>query len=147
MARMGRFNASDLRKFQEKLNRLGQQEIDAFVESCARELAARLLRKVIKRTKVQTGTLRRGWTGQKKSSATTYAQSLPVTHTGDTYTIEIINPVEYAKYVEYGHRTVNHKGWVKGQFMMTVSEQEIRQSTPAILQKKIEKFLGGVFLG
>ena len=55
------------------------------------------------------------------------------------------NPIEYASYVEYGHRTANHQGWVPGQFMMTISEQEIQQSAPGILENKIKKFLGGVF--
>ena len=59
------------------------------------------------------GTLRRGWTGEKRASAQGYADSLTVNHFGDTYVIEIVNPVEYASYVEYGHRTANHSGWVK----------------------------------
>ena len=59
--------------------------------------------------------------------------------------IEIINPVEYASYVEYGHRTRNHKGWVEGKFMLTVSEDEIRRSAPRILEKKLEKYLKECF--
>lgn len=145
MARMGRFQFNDLRRFQEKLNRLQESEINAFVESCAKELAARLLRMVIKRTPVRGGTLRKGWTGSRKKSAKSYAESLTVNHFDDTYVIEIINPVEYGMYVEYGHRTANHKGWVPGRFMMTISEQELRQTAPGILEKKIKDFLGGAF--
>ena len=130
--RMGRFEFQDLRRFQEKLNRLGESEINAFVESCTKALATRLLRMVIKRTPVRGGTLRKGWTGSRK-------------HFGDTYVVEIINPIEYASYVEYGHRTVNHKGWVPGRFMMTISEQELRQIAPRVLERKIKEFLGGVF--
>ena len=59
--------------------------------------------------------------------------------------IEIVNPVEYASYVEYGHRTRNHKGWVAGQFMMTISEQEVQTIAPKILENKLKKFLGGAF--
>ena len=59
--------------------------------------------------------------------------------------IEIINPVEYAKYVEYGHRTVDHKKWVMGKFIMTISEQELKEQAPAILEKKIAKFLERAF--
>jgi len=142
---MGRFQFNDLRRFQDKLNRLQESEINAFVESCAKELAQRLLEMVTKRTPVQGGILRKGWTGNKKQSAKNYAESLTVNHTGDSYVIEIINPVEYAGYVEYGHRTPNHKGWVPGRFMMTISEQELRQTAPQLLEKKISKFFGGVF--
>ena len=58
--------------------------------------------------------------------------------------IEIVNPVEYASYVEFGHRTVNHEGWVQGRFMLTISEGEIQDIAPQVLEAKIKKFLGGV---
>lgn len=141
MGRMGNFNIDGLKKFRDELNKL--RDPDKFVEACAKELAARLLAMVVKRTPVgeypkssgkKGGTLRRGWTGEKRSSAQNYANSLTVHHFGDTYVIEIVNPVEYASYVEYGHRTANHKGWVKGRFMMTISEQELEKIAPKVLE-------------
>ncbi len=153
MGRMGSFDANDLKKFQKELEKL-DKNMDAFMQACAKELAARLLRMVVKRTPVgeypkgsgkEGGTLRRGWTGEKRSSAKGYADSLTVHHFGDTYVIEIVNPVEYASYVEYGHRTANHKGWVKGKFMMTISEQELEKIAPKVLENKIKKYLGGCF--
>lgn len=150
MGRMGNFNIDGLKKFRDELNKL--QDPDKFVEACAKELAARLLRMVVKRTPVgeypkssgkKGGTLRRGWTGEKRSSAQNYADFLTVHHFGDTYVIEIVNPVEYASYVEYGHRTANHKGWVKGKFMMTISKQELEKIAPKVLENKIKKYLGG----
>lgn len=175
MARMGNFNAADLKKLQKELEKL-DKNTNALMEECAKELASRLLRLVIKRTPVgdyskevevvakrdskkhkkgdkytkkvnpsgkRGGTLRKGWTGGKKVSAQDYADSLTVHHFGDTYVIEIINPVEYASYVEYGHRSPNHRGWVKGQFMMTISEQELEDIAPKVLEKKIKKYLEG----
>lgn len=174
MGRMGNFNLEGLKKFRDELNKL-QENTDELLESCAKELAARLLRMVVKRTPVgdysheveviakrdskkhkkgdvykkklnpsgkKGGTLRRGWTDQKGGSVQEYVDSLTVHHFGDTYVIEIVNPVEYASYVEYGHRTANHKGWVKGKFMMTISEQELEKIAPKVLENKIEKFLG-----
>ena len=151
MARMGSVNMKGLKDFQQQLEKL--QDPDAFVESCIKELAARLLRMVIKRTPVgeypknsgkKGGTLRRGWTGSKsQASAQGYAEAMTINHFGDTYVVEIVNPVEYASYVEYGHRTANHKGWVKGQFMMTISEQELEKIAPKVLEAKIRKYLGG----
>jgi hypothetical protein len=148
---MGKFGKMDIRgmkEFQKQLEQL--EDPDTFVEACAKELAARLLAKVIKRTPVgdypkstgkKGGTLRRGWTGEKRAAARSYVDSLNVQHTGDMYKIEIINPVEYASYVEYGHRTPNHKGWVKGRFMMTVSEQELQNIAPKVLENKVKKYL------
>ena len=75
------------------------------------------------------GTLRRGWTiGEIKKE-------------GGVYNIDIINLVEYASYVEYGHRTPNHKGWVEGHFMMTISEQELQTIAPKVLENKLRKYL------
>ena len=101
MGRTGKFDIDGLKKFRDELNKL--QDPDKFVEACAKELAARLLRLVVKRTPVgeypkgsgkKGGTLRRGWTGEKRASAQGYADSLTVNHFGDTYVIEIVNPVE-----------------------------------------------------
>lgn len=151
MGKMGKFNFRELKDFEQKLKSI--KDPDAFVESCAKELAARLLAKVIKRTPVgdypkssgkKGGTLRRGWTSEKRASASAYADSLTVHHFGDTYVIEIINPVEYASYVEYGHRTANHKGWVPGVFMMTISEQELQEIAPKVLERKVKKYMEGL---
>lgn len=154
MARSGTFNFQDFEKIKNNLEKLNQEQVDLFIDACAKELAARLLAKVIKRTPVgdypnssgkKGGTLRRGWTGGKNSSAVAYADSLTIHHFGDAYVIEIINPVEYASYVEFGHRTANHKGWVNGWFMLTISEQEIQQAAPAIIEKKLMKQMGELF--
>jgi hypothetical protein len=153
MAKGGTFNFKGFENIQKNLEKLNQTQVDLFIDACAKELAARLLAKVIKRTPVgdypdsgkKGGTLRRGWTAEKNQSAVTYANSLPVHHFGDAYVIEIINPVEYASYVEFGHRTRNHKGWVNGRFMLTISEQEIQTAAPSILQKKLMKQMGELF--
>lgn len=154
MARSGTFNFQDFEKIKNNLEKLNQEQVDLFIDTCAKELAARLLAKVIKRTPVgdypnssgkKGGTLRRGWTGGKNSSAVAYADSLTIHHFGDAYVIEIINPVEYASYVEFGHRTANHKGWVNGRFMLTISEQEIQQAAPAIIEKKLMKQMRELF--
>ena len=153
MARSGTINFRDFERIQNNLEKLNQEQVDLFIDACAKELAARLLAKVIKRTRVgdypdsgkKGGTLRRGWTGGKTQSAVAYADSLTIHHFGDAYVIEIVNPVEYASYVEFGHRTSNHKGWVNGRFMLTISEQEIQNAAPAIIEKKLMKQMGELF--
>ena len=105
----------DLSKFYDQMKLL-EKDVNDICEACAKEIAARLLAKVIKRTPVQTGTLRRGWNGN--------VQNMKVKKTGDLYTIEVINPVEYAEYVEYGHRTKDHKGWVPGKFYLQFQKKK-----------------------
>lgn len=155
MARMGKVDFSKLAEFTNKVEQsLSKEEINLLMEACTKELAARLLSKVIKRTPVgeypsksgkKGGTLRRGWTAEKNQAVTTYVNSLTINHNGDSYTIEITNPVEYASYVEFGHRTRNHKGWVEGKFMLTISEQEIQANSSKILESKLKKKLGECF--
>lgn len=160
-----RLNYGELQKLKERIEKLGEPtQMDQFLTSCAKELAARLLAKVIKNTlpgkypegsgKVG-GTLRRGWTSETHEegvsgsgsgkNAKAWANSRTVIREGSDYVIEIINPVEYASYVEFGHRTRNHKGWIEGKFMLTISEDEIRKSAPRILEKKLETYLKGCF--
>lgn len=156
MAKGGNVDFRELQEFRRKMEAsLNDDQINDFIESCAKELAARLLAKVIKRTPtrkpencppgVKGGTLRRGWTGGKTQGGKAYADSLRVNHYGNTYVIEVVNPVEYASYVEFGHRTRNHEGWVEGKFMLTISEQEVQGDAAKILENKLKRKLGEVF--
>lgn len=149
--RNGHVDSSQLREFVQRVQtELGATKMELFLESCAKELAARLLTKTIRRTPVGQyahrvgGTLRRGWTAEQQQNVTAYVNSLNVTRNGGVYTIEIVNPVEYAPYVEFGHRTRNG-GWVEGLFMLTISEQEVQNDAPKILEKKLQKKLGEIF--
>lgn len=140
MSRMGGFDARELRKLRDELEKL--QEPEEFMKDCAKELAARLLRMVVQRTPADTGTLRRAWTAGTSSEG--YANSVQVNHSGNVYEIAITNPKEYASYVENGHRTPNHKGWVPGKFMMKISEEELERIAPAILEQRIYRYFGGL---
>lgn len=132
---MGTVNidVSELRRFGDRIQNV---DIDLFCRRVAKEVASRLLRKVVKKTPVGVykdkvgGNLRRGWSIDEA-----------VTKEGAVYKISVINPVEYASYVEYGHRTANHRGWVEGQFFLTISEREIQSLTPNLVKKRIEEEL------
>lgn len=154
MAKWGSCDFKQLKALQDRIEKLQKAELKKFCEAVSKELAARLLAKVIKRTPVGQypassgkvgGTLRRGWTGEKQQNAAAYAQSLPVKQSGHTYEITIINPVEYATFVEYGHRTRGGSGWVEGRFMLTKSEMEVEGQAQKIIEKKLMKYLGEVF--
>ena len=40
---------------------------------------------------------------------------------------------------------VNNTGWKEGRFMLTISEQEIQQAAPAILERRLQQKLGELF--
>lgn len=135
MGRGGRVDLRELKAFERKLAKLARGDFDKFCEAASKELAARLLGKVIRRTPVDEGTLRRGWTiGQVEKN-------------GSVYEIEVINPIEYAQYIEFGHRTSNHQGWVEGRFMMTISADQVEKQAPAILERKLLNMLRESFDG
>lgn len=169
-------NYKQLTKFQKQIEQLNVTQKQQFLEACCKELAARLLRKVVKRTPVgdysgepytckqrektgtfqhkgnkvkgmNGGTLRRGWTAGKDEDATRYANSLSIAKIGDKYHIDIVNPISYASYVEYGHRTIRKDGygWAEGHHMLSISEAELNNMSDAILQKKLNKFMKDVF--
>jgi hypothetical protein len=156
-------------ELQRRFNAINQQlskaDMETFCASAAKELAARLLAQAIKRTPVgdypksagkKGGTLRRGWTSETENEAATgggkgkaaaYANALPITKSGNVYEIEIINPVHYASYVEFGHRTRGGDGWVQGRFMLTLSEKEVQRQAPKVVEAKINKYLEEAFNG
>lgn len=118
----------ELREFQEKLRKMSQKaEVVKLQEDIAKDLAARLLRKVIKRTPVGTDVYidMLVWRRQKDGTAkvvknkdgTPKVKSTRVygflrsnwrTRNGkiglNVVSIEVSNNVFYASYVEYGHR-------------------------------------------
>lgn len=145
MSRWGKIDTKGIEALQKKMQALDAEKLDAFCKTMAKELAARLLRKVKKRTPVGNyakgsgkmgGTLRRGWTIDAE-----------VVKKGEAYEITVFNAVEYASYVEFGHRTANHKGWVMGRFMMTKSEIEVQGVASKIIEKRLMEILGSAFNG
>ena len=149
---MSKWGKVDYRQFIKLQNSIAivsnKLNMDAFYEACCKELAARLLALVIPKTPVgqykkssgkKGGTLRKGW-----GDPASYSESLKVTKADGTYTVEIINPIEYASYVEYGHSTVNG-GWVEGKYMLSISEEKLKEIEPQILEKKLHNYLKEVF--
>lgn len=158
MAQWGKTDFKQLQALNERLDQLSKVDFDRFFTQAAKEVAGRLLNKVKKRTPVVYGTLRDAWA------------VLPVGHRGDHYTVVVINNLRYASYVEYGHRQkpgrfipghwegerfvydpdaeggmVLKNSWVEGRYMLTISTQEIERMAPAMLEKKLYKFLKGCF--
>lgn len=99
------------------------------------------------------GTLRRGWTARtageaaagRTMDARVYAAALPVSRQGRNFYVQVINPVEYASWVEYGHTYDHRKKWMKGQYFLTLSEHDLERLTPALIERKLEALLREVF--
>lgn len=190
----------DIKRFRDKLQ-AAVDNTDKFMEDCIKELAARLLSLVIKRTpagksyslyktakdehgkaikyksgkrkgrvkKVKVshytgGTLRRGWTSKTHEQAASGSKTpvdefLDTVHVrlgGGTVELEIINPVEYAVYVENGHRQTPGRfvpaigkrlkeSWAPGKFMLRLSVQDIDAKKMDILEKRLQEFLEEAF--
>lgn len=173
MPKMGTFKIRGLEQVKKEFEKMGKNS-DEFMESLIKELAARLYAKVVKKTPVgdydiykeitakrdsknhkkgdkylkaystgkMGGTLRRGWIIE------------PLQKNENGLKIEIINPVEYASYVEYGHRQTPGRyvpalgkqlkqGWVQGRFMLTLSAKELEEITPKVIEAKLKKYLNG----
>lgn len=161
----GNCDYKQLQRLRDSLATLQSMDMDRFCTEVSKELAARLLALVIPRTPVgqypkssgkKGGTLRRGWTSKTQADAASrggsndakaYAEALPVRKSGNAYTIEVINPVEYASYVEFGHRTLGGDGWVPGQYFLTLSERDLERLAPGVIERKLEALLREVFNG
>jgi hypothetical protein len=128
---MSNTDFSELLEFRDKIAALGDGKCEKFCEDCDKELAQRLLRKVVKKTPTgivpkyinlkETKTVK-GKNGKKRKFLTAKAAKYQeiwggyqggtlrrgwttseISHQGDKHTIKIINQVPYASYVEYGH--------------------------------------------
>lgn len=139
MAKWGSTDFQSLIDLRDRLEAAEKQSGD-LCEKCAKELAARLLQKVIKRTPVKTGELRRNWFATK------------VKKVGNAYEVTVYSAKSYASFVEYGHRQEPGrfvpaigkrlvKPWVEGRYMLTKSELELEKQAPGLLAKMVQKYL------
>ena len=164
MAKWGKMDYKAFEKmaknFEEAVkNEVGQQLIEAILKEVGKKVLAKTKKRTpvgdygtyeytlkkgknkgknVKRAKARYdghvgGTLRKGWyiTGVRKNV--------------NTHFILIYNNVEYASFVEYGHRKRNNKGWVEGRFMLTISMKEVERSMQQIADKHTIQVLKQLF--
>jgi hypothetical protein len=141
MGAWGKCDFGDFERLEKQMRRLERSECDRFCRSAAKELAARLLARLVKRTPVAEntgshigGTLRRGWKGGE----------MRVESSGGTYSVELENPTEYGIYVNYGHRTPNG-GWVDGQYFVEMSVDEIQKGAGRLVERRLRELLERAF--
>ena len=158
MSRWGNVDFEALLKLQKNLEKVAAS-VDDLCVRCTQKLAAQLINTVIKRTPVKSGALRRGWMAGKSSMSSGKAATkttMQVSRKGTSYEIVVFNSVNYASYVEYGHsqepgRYVPAIGkrlknsWVKGQFMLKISEQELEAAAPRIINRLLKPYMEDIF--
>ena len=108
-----------------------QNDFNQFLKDLLIEMAEKVIARTKPRTPVDTGALRNAWQlGEIKS-------------TGKDISVEILNPMEYATEIEYGHRIVlngTEIGWYEGRFMLNISIDEIRRQIPLRYEQELKKF-------
>ena len=133
---------------------------DRFMESCTKNLAQEVMKRTVERTvigkyyKFKTVTAKRNSKHHKKGDK--YVKRIKYKDGGTLrkgwkienprgrgaeFTLDVANHVEYAPYVEYGHRTKGGKGWVRGRYMLTKSLLNVAGVTEKYLTTELEKVL------
>lgn len=112
------------------------KKLEDFERKFLNTLANMVMQKVIPRTPVDTGTLRRSWKVSK------------ITKKGNTLQITIYNDARqndmqesYASYVEYGHFTRNRVSWVEGRWMLTTSTDEVKAEMTRVWNMLFDEFV------
>ncbi len=102
--------------------------------------------------------LARYWQGYRGGTLRDAWRTLPAVYKRDHYVFVVMNPIKYASYVEFGHRQRPGRyvpalgkrlkaSWVKGRYMLTKSEEELKLAMPRIIQKEVDKALKEGFGG
>lgn len=120
------FDVSELEAFKNNLQGL-QDQTDSIIIEALEEIVAREIRMVKKGTPVDTGTLRNAW------------RITDIRKAGNSFEVSVYNNMDYADYVEFGHRTRDHKNWVPGKFMLIVSERQIEKVMEEIVNRHLEE--------
>ena len=122
MANDFNFQIKGLDKFIISLNEMDDnfnRDLQALVE----KHGGILLRNTKMKTPVDTGQLRRSWELEK----------------GDLY-VKLYNNVEYAQFVEFGHRTRGGKSYVEGVYMLKTSFEKTKKDFENDLEKLLKKY-------
>ena len=140
--RIAKVDFKELQEFQEKVAKLNDEQVDTFFKDTTNQLASRFYARAVKGTPVgvypkasgkKGGTLRRGWKITRNGS-----------RKFNKYEADVTNLVEYASYVENGHRTHGGRGWVEGQFYQKKAEEQTLEEAPKIINKQLDELLKGI---
>lgn len=127
-------------------------DFDEFLRKFLLEMALRAIAKIKEKTPVDTGALRNTWAvgNQAVQIGRTNAQPISefeqaatlesVRVVGNELEITISNAMDYASFVEYGHRLRNG-AWRNGFFMMTIGVKRIQREIPERFSKEFAQYM------
>ncbi|PCN42273.1 hypothetical protein B9C88_21475 [Brevibacillus laterosporus] len=140
MPKWGNFDTGGFEKLAKAFQKASDERVvDRFIRDFLAEMALRSVGKIVRHQRKEkiwdTGELARNWRVGN------------ITKQGNYYVVEVFNNVEYAPYVEYGHRTRGGTGWVGGRYMMTFSMKEIEKEFPKYLEKRQAELINDIMNG
>ena len=130
---------SDLEKLKESLE-ISERDFDGFLRNFLVEMANRV---IVKTKRKQSGHEGEQYKAYDTGAMTNAWQLGNIQGNGKEISIEILNPMEYATEIEYGHRIVRNGievGWYEGRFMLKTSIDEIDRQMPARYKKQFNAF-------
>lgn len=130
----GTIDDDEFQAFVKQVNaKIDSDQLKKEISQSARKVGTQTLKGVKSRTPVDSGTLRRGWQIEGP-----FISSLVISLT-------VSNNIEYAPFVESGHRTRGGVGWVPGSHMLMETLFEIDNQLPELLTPALQRFLQGLF--
>jgi hypothetical protein len=123
---------SEFDKFYEKMTKaFGKLETGQFLTNFMRKEGLKAVRYARERTPVRTGNLRRNWNIDGPISA------------GSDTNVIIVNPVEYAEYIERGHtvRSKSAESRYEGWHMAEIAAMRVRNEMPRDFDREFKSFM------
>lgn len=167
------FDFKEFVELRDKFVRM-EKEFNNFISNFLLQEGLRVLAKTKENTPVDTGYLRNMWqlgdsnytiqsraikrgkhkgelrvTADRQNVSWKDASVKGVVRKGDTLEITIYNPLDYASFVEYGHRQIPgryvpvigkklKKAWVEGKYMATIAIKDVEEKLPARFEQQFK---------
>lgn len=133
MSSFGKFDTKGFDDFVAQFESKVKGELIAYeVEDAMSTLATKAVESAKKKTPVDTGTLRRNWSVSG------------IKHAGNAFQVDIFNNVEYAPFIENGHRIVRGGktvGYQPGVFLLKDTMDTINVLATRTIQPRFDKAL------
>jgi hypothetical protein len=137
MASFGKFDDSEFQKWAKQFEQQASAvKAKVIIEKHMRDIAGMAVNQVKKNTYVVSGKLRRSWSASGVKTA------------GNAVTVDIFNNVEYAPFIEFGHRVVRGGrtvGYVAGQFMLKNTIESLEAKFNREAQATLDEMMRGLF--
>ncbi|GAB2570170.1 HK97 gp10 family phage protein [Levilactobacillus fujinensis] len=107
-------------------------QLKSELQQSLKRVGVQAMRRVSNSTPVDTGNLRRGWNIEGPFIG------------GTIISLQLSNNVEYAPFIENGHRTRGGGGWVEGRFMLRDTVEAVSGELPGLLTPGFMRAMEGL---